>query len=80
QVLELSIERLVDFDTSLYVRDLVVAPGATILNDPDEPLVHVVPPRIEEAPAAPAAEAEVPEGAEAEAEGAPPGEQATSES
>ncbi len=52
QAIELSIEPIADFDTILHVRDLPVPRGVTILTDPDEPVAHVVAPRIEEVPAA----------------------------
>ena len=68
QLLELSIESLDDFGKTLHVRDLAVPAGVAILADPDEALVHVVAPRIEEVPVA--AEA-APEAAGAAAEGAP---------
>ena len=48
QVFEVSIEPLVDFDTVLHARDLPVPPGVTLLADPDEPIMHVLAPRIEE--------------------------------
>jgi large subunit ribosomal protein L25 len=72
QILELSVEPLHGFDMTLHVRDLVVPPDVAILSDPDEALVRVVPPRVEEVPveAAPAegAEAEqAPEGTASEA-------------
>jgi hypothetical protein len=71
QLLELSIEPIVDFETTLHVRDLVVPEGVTVLTDANEGLVHVIPPRIEEVAAEAPAEGE--EGAEA----APGGEAGT---
>jgi large subunit ribosomal protein L25 len=38
---------LVDFDTSLLVRDAVVPGNVTVLNDPDDAIVRVAPPRLE---------------------------------
>jgi large subunit ribosomal protein L25 len=68
QSFEISIEPLVDFDSLLHVRDLTIPSGVTLLTDPDEALVHVLAPRIEEeevAPAAPEVEGEAAEAAEA---------------
>lgn len=74
QVVELSIEPLVDFDTTLHVRDLVPIEGVTILTDASEALVHVIPPRIEEVTAeAPAEGAEAAEAGEGGEAGAQPG-------
>jgi len=67
QRFEISIEPLVDFDTSLHVRDLTIPAGVTLLTDPDESIAHVLPPRIEEIPEVVAA----PEGAPVGAEAAP---------
>jgi large subunit ribosomal protein L25 len=68
QVLEYSIEGLVDFDATVHVRDLVVPPDVTLLTDGDEIIAKVQAPRVEEAPvAAEVAEGEEPaEGAEGE--------------
>lgn len=66
QSFEISIEPLADFDSVLHVRDLTIPSGVTLLTDPDESLVHVLAPRIEEEEVAPAAaevEAEVGEAA-----------------
>ncbi len=38
---------LVDFDTPLLVRDIEVPGNVTVLNDPDEAIVRVAPPRLE---------------------------------
>jgi large subunit ribosomal protein L25 len=38
---------LIDFDTSLLVRDAVVPGNVTVLNDPDDAIVRVAPPRLE---------------------------------
>jgi large subunit ribosomal protein L25 len=61
---------LVDFDAAIFVRDLAVqAETITVLNDPDELVAKVMPPRVEEEPVVAAEELE--EGAEgAEGEGA----------
>ncbi len=71
--LDLDITPLDAFETMLYVRDLVVPSGVTVLTDPDEPLARVQQPRSQEefaaipgaeaAPAAPSAEAEGPDSA-----------------
>jgi large subunit ribosomal protein L25 len=70
QSIEYSIEALVDFDTAVYVRDLVVPADVTLVTDPDEIIAKVQQPRVEEEPVV-AAEAEAVEGeAAAEGEGA----------
>lgn len=62
--LELDVTRLAAIDDALYVRNLQPPPGVTVLTDPDEMLVRVVPTRVvlelatEAAAAAGAAEAE----------------------
>jgi large subunit ribosomal protein L25 len=71
--LDLDITPLDGFETMLYVRDLVVPSGVTVLTDPDEPLARVQQPRSQEefaaipgaeaALAAPSAEAEGPDSA-----------------
>jgi large subunit ribosomal protein L25 len=71
QSFEISIEPLVDFDAVLHVRDLTIPSGVTLLTDPDEALVHVLAPRIEEEEIVPAA-------AEVEGEAAAAGEAAAS--
>jgi large subunit ribosomal protein L25 len=38
---------LVDFDTTLLVRDVEVPDNVSVLNDPDDTLVRVAPPRLE---------------------------------
>jgi large subunit ribosomal protein L25 len=75
QALEADLATLVDFDAAIYVRDLVVPEGVTVLADPDEIVFKVAPPRIQEAEVAPTGEAaagEAAEGGEA-AEAATPG-------
>jgi large subunit ribosomal protein L25 len=76
QVLEYSIEGLVDFDATVHVRDLIVPPDVTLLTDGDEIIAKVQAPRVEEAPVvAEVAEGEEPaeaaegEGGEAGSEG-----------
>jgi large subunit ribosomal protein L25 len=65
--IEYSIESLTDFEATIHVRDLVIPSDVTLLNDEDELVARVIPPRVEEvaevAPAAPA-EGEAAEGAE----------------
>jgi large subunit ribosomal protein L25 len=73
QSIEYDIASLVDFDASIYVRDLDVPGDVTLLTDVDEVVAKVLPPRIEvEEVAVPAEPAEGEEGAEGE--GAPDGE------
>lgn len=66
QYLEIPIDRLVDFDAVVHVRDLVIPADVTLVTDGDEVAAKVLPPRIEVEEVAPAAE-EVEEGAEGEA-------------
>jgi len=61
QVLEYSIESLVDFETTLHVRDLVIPSDVTLVTDGDEVIAKVQAPRVEEEPVV-AAEAEAAEG------------------
>lgn len=68
QEIPLPAERLVDFETALHVRDLVVPAGVTVLTDPDEVVAKVVPPRVEAVPEA-APEAAPAEAAAATSEG-----------
>jgi large subunit ribosomal protein L25 len=66
QSIEYSIESLIDFDTTIHVRDLVIPSDVTLLTDGDEIIAKVQAPRVEEEPVvAEAAEGE--EGAEGEA-------------
>ena len=70
QAIEYSVESIIDFDTTLHVRDLVVPGDVTLLTDGDEIIAKVQPPRVEEEPVvAEAVEGEAAEGAE---EGATP--------
>jgi large subunit ribosomal protein L25 len=67
QSIEYSVESIVDFDTALHVRDLVIPGDVTLLTDGEEIIAKVQPPRVEEEPVvAEAAEGEV-EGEAAEA-------------
>jgi large subunit ribosomal protein L25 len=62
QEIAVPVERLVDFETVIHVRDLAVPAGVTILTDPDEVVAKVAPPRVEAAAEVAAeAAAEVPE-------------------
>jgi large subunit ribosomal protein L25 len=66
QSITYSIESLVDFDTTIHVRELVIPSDVTLLTDGDEIVAKVQAPRVEEEPVvAEAAEGE--EGAEGEA-------------
>jgi large subunit ribosomal protein L25 len=47
QSIEYSIESLVDFDTTIHVRDLSIPDDVTLLTDPDEVIAKVQAPRIE---------------------------------
>ncbi|HEX6868576.1 MAG TPA: hypothetical protein VF119_07205, partial [Candidatus Limnocylindrales bacterium] len=74
QSIEYSIESLVDFDTTLHVRDLVVPGDVTLMTDGDEIIAKVQAPRVEEEPVVVGeAEAEAAEAAEAEGEAAAEG-------
>jgi large subunit ribosomal protein L25 len=67
QSIEYSIESLVDFDTTIHVRDLAIPSDVTLLTDDDEIVAKVQAPRVEvEEPTA--AEVEAAEGEEAEGE------------
>lgn len=68
QSIEYSIDALVDFDTSVYVRDLVVPSDVTLLTDGDEIIAKVQQPRVEEEPVV--AEVEAVEGEAIEGEAA----------
>ncbi|MDO8485097.1 MAG: 50S ribosomal protein L25 [Candidatus Limnocylindrales bacterium] len=67
QVIEYSVALLLDFDTTIHVRDLSIPSDVTLLTDGDEIIAKVQPPRVEEEPVA---VAEAVEGEAAEAEGA----------
>jgi large subunit ribosomal protein L25 len=47
QSIEYSIEGLVDFETTIHVRDLSIPPDATLLTDPDDVVAKVQAPRVE---------------------------------
>lgn len=74
QEIPVPVERLVDFEAVLHLRDLEVPAGVTVLGDPDEVVAKVAPPRVEAVPevAAEAAPEAAPEGPAAEpTEGGP---------
>ena len=74
QSIEYSVESLIDFDTTIHVRDLVVPSDVTLLTDGDEIIAKVQAPRVEEATVVGAAEAaEAEEAAAAEEAGAEAG-------
>jgi ribosomal protein L25, Ctc-form len=57
------ISSLTDMDAAIHVRDVAVGDNVSVLNDPDELVARVVPPRVEEEPEVlPAEEAEAEEG------------------
>jgi large subunit ribosomal protein L25 len=77
ELLEISIESLVDFEIAIHVRDLALPEGVTLMSEPDDVVAKVAPPKAAEetvvgaaeaaataAAAAAAAEAAVPAGAE----------------
>src|SRR6188472_1000043 len=64
QSIEYSIESLVDFDTTLHVRDLVVPGDVTLMTDGDDIIAKVQAPRVEEEPVVAAEAAEGEEGEE----------------
>lgn len=70
QSIHYSIDSLATFDDALHVRDLEIPADATLLNDPNDIVAKVLPPRveIEEAPAVEAEEGEAEEGEAAEGE------------
>jgi large subunit ribosomal protein L25 len=67
QSIEYSIDSLVDFDTTIHVRDLEIPSDVTLLTDADEVVAKVQAPRVEVEEEPVVAEGE--EGEEAEAEG-----------
>ena len=71
QSIHYSIDSLATFDDQIHVSDLVIPSDATLLNDLDEVVAKVLPPRVEEVVEAPEGAAE---GAEAAAEGDEAGE------
>lgn len=70
--IEVDLSPLTDMDATIRVHDLVVAAKVTVLNDPDDLVVKVTPPRAEEEIAPVVAEGEG--AAEGEGEGAAEGE------
>jgi large subunit ribosomal protein L25 len=50
QVIEYPVESLIDFDTTLHVRDLVIPADVTLVTDGDDIIARVQAPRVEEAP------------------------------
>ena len=68
QSIEYSIDSLVDFDASIYVRDLTIPEDVTLLTDADEIIAKVQAPRIEVEEEPVVAEGEEIEGEEAEGE------------
>jgi large subunit ribosomal protein L25 len=74
QSIEYSIESLVDFDATIHVRDLTIPSDVTLLNDPEDLVARVLPPRVEveEAPVVAEGE-EAAEGEAAEGEAAESG-------
>ena len=48
QSIHYSIESLATFDDQIHVSDLVIPSDATLLNDPNEVVAKVLPPRVEE--------------------------------
>ncbi len=75
EALEFSIEALVDFETSIHLREVALPAGLTLLSDPDEVVAKVAAPHVVEEPVVEAAE----EGEEAEAEAPAEGEAKTEE-
>jgi large subunit ribosomal protein L25 len=68
--ISVDVSSLVDLDTSILVRDLAVGGKVTVLNEPDELVAKVMPPRVEVEPEPEISELEEgEEGAEAAAEG-----------
>jgi large subunit ribosomal protein L25 len=66
QSIEYAVDSLVDFDTTIHVRDLSIPDGATLLTDGDDIIAKVQAPRVEEVVEVPA---EIGEGAPEEGEG-----------
>ena len=67
--IEVDLSPLVDLEATIHVRDLMVDARVTVVNDPDDLVAKVTPPREEEVEPV-AAEVEGEEGAEGEGEGA----------
>ena len=78
QRIEYAIDGLIDFESTIHVRDLQIPSDVTLLTDADELVSRVLAPRVEEKPVV--AEVPVaPEGEAAPTEGAPAGEESDSE-
>jgi large subunit ribosomal protein L25 len=77
--IEVDLSLLVDLEATIHVRDLTVDAKVTVVNDPDDLVAKVTPPRAEEeiapvaAEAVEGAEGEAAAGAEGEGEAAAPG-------
>ena len=80
QSIEYSIEALVDFDTTIHVRDLVIPSDVTLMTDGDDIIAKVQAPRVEEEPVVAAEAAEGEEAAEGAEAGEAGEEAATAES
>jgi large subunit ribosomal protein L25 len=63
------VSSLVDLEAAIHVSDLAVAENVTVLNDPDELVAKVMPPRVEEEPEVELEAEEGEEGEAAEGEG-----------
>jgi large subunit ribosomal protein L25 len=48
--LHVDLTPLVDLEAAIHVRDVAIAGNVTVLNDPDEMVARVLPPRVEEEP------------------------------
>lgn len=69
EALEFSIESLVDFETSIHLREVALPAGLTLLSDPDEVVAKVAAPHVVEEPVVEAVEEGEEAAAEAPAEG-----------
>jgi len=69
EAIEFSIESLVDFETSIHLRELMLPPDVTLLSDPDEVVAKVAAPHVVEEPVVEEAEEAEEAAAEAPAEG-----------
>ena len=63
------VSSLVDLEAAIHVSDLAVAANVTVLNEPDELVAKVMPPRVEEEPEVEAEPEEGEEGEGADGEG-----------
>ena len=76
QQISVDLSPLVDLEAAIHVSDLPIPDNVTVLNDPDDLVARVMPPRVEEEPEPVVAEGEEIEGEEgAEGEGAAEGEE-----